>query len=89
MIENTTSLGICFICDYFYNEANIVSDYGFWLIVAQSLVQTSIKNTLLNGSLKIVKIAIVLDHVHISGIRIMTVGLYGVKQTFEISMMQD
>ena len=56
MFENTTSLGICCLCDYFYNEANIVSDYGFWLIVAQSLVQTSIKNTLLNGGLKLSKL---------------------------------
>ena len=59
MFENTTSLGICCICGYFYNEASIVSDYGFWLIVAQSLVQTLIKNALIDGSLKMSKLPLV------------------------------
>ena len=40
----------------FYNEESIVSDDSFWLIVAQSLVQTLIKKTLLNDSLKLSKL---------------------------------
>ena len=56
MFKNTTSLWIFCICDYFYNKASIDLYYYFWSIVAQSLVQTSFKITLLNGSLKLSKL---------------------------------
>ena len=56
MFKNTTSLGSVAFVTTFYIEASIVSDGSFWLIVAQSLVQTSIKNSLLNDSLKLSKL---------------------------------
>ena len=43
----------------FYNEASIVSEDVFWLIVAQSLLQTSIKKDVVERQVKIVTIAIV------------------------------